>query len=56
MARTHTMPKFKTLKAMAPDDPFFKRGYIVGGLQFGQKAPTPPVPTEQKPETPGGKK
>jgi hypothetical protein len=50
------MPKFKTLKPIAPDDPFFKRGYIVGGLQFGKKAPTPPVPTEQKPETPGGKK
>ncbi len=55
MARTHTMPKFKTLKPMAPDDPFFGRGYIVGGLQFGKKPPAP-EPAKPKAKAPGIKK
>jgi len=32
MSKPPEMPKFKCLRPMRPDDPFYRRGYFVGAL------------------------
>ena len=37
MSKPREIPKFKALKPMAPDDPFYRRGYVIGVPVFGRK-------------------
>ena len=37
MSKPPEMPKLKNLRPMAPDDPFYRRGYLFGVPVFGPK-------------------
>ena len=37
MSKSPEMPKFNALRPMAPDDPFYRRGYVIGVPVFGRK-------------------
>lgn len=37
MSKSPEMPKFTALRPMAPDDPFYRRGYVIGVPVFGRK-------------------
>ena len=37
MSKPPEMPKLKALRPMAPDDPFYRRGHLVGVPVFGPK-------------------
>ena len=37
MSKPPEMPKLKNLRPMAPDDPFYRRGYLVNVPVFGPK-------------------
>ena len=41
MSKPPEMPKFKALKHMAPDDPFYRRGYVVGARVLGRSPGSP---------------
>ena len=41
MSKPPEMPKFKALKPMAPDDPFYQRGYVVGARVLGRSSGSP---------------
>lgn len=39
MSKPPALPKFKCLRPMRPDDPFYRRGYFVGALVLRPKSP-----------------
>ena len=39
MSNPPKMPKFKALKSMLADDPFYRRGYLVGAVVLRKKSP-----------------
>ena len=41
MSKPPEMPKFKNLRPMAPDDPFYRRGYLVGARVLGRSPGSP---------------
>ena len=41
MSKPPEMPKFKALRPMAPDDPFYRRGYVVGAGVLGRSSGSP---------------
>jgi len=54
MSKPPEMPKLKNLRPMAPDDPFYRRGYLVGSvvLRTSSSSRAPVVPSKAKGDLP----
>jgi len=57
MSKRPVMPKLKHLRPMAPDDPFYRRGYVVGvGVLRLKPSGSSPEPREPETRIRGGTK